>query len=83
MAAVLYQSRKGLVRQVIHEAIGFASKEFSIVAKRWDTIMMEFYACIIGIEHFAYYLRGKLFILDTYHRNILWIEKTDVPKIVR
>ena len=43
----------------------------------------ESYACFFGIEHFAYYLRGKPFILETDHRNILWIEKSDVPIIVR
>ena len=81
--AVLYQTRKGTDGTVTHEAIGFASKKFSDVALRWDTMTKESYGCFFGIEHFAYYLRGKPFILETDHRNILWIEKSDVPIIVR
>ena len=83
VGAVLYQTRTSPDSQVTHEAIGFASKKFSDVALRWDTMKKESYACFFGIEHFAYYLRGKSFILETDHRNILWIEKSDVPIIVR
>jgi len=31
----------------------------------------------------TYYLRGKPFLLETDHRNLLWIEKSDVPIVVR
>ena len=50
---------------------------------RWDTINKESCGCFFGIEHFAYYLSGKPFILVTDHRNILWIEKSDVPIIIQ
>ena len=50
---------------------------------RLDTIKIESYRCFFNIEHFAYYLRSKPFILETDHTNILWIEKSDVPIIVR
>ena len=43
VGAVLYQSRKGPDGQVTHEAIGFASKKFSDVAMRWDTMKKESY----------------------------------------
>ena len=43
----------------------------------------ESYTCFFCIKHFAYYLCGKPFILETDHRNILCIEKSDVPIIVR
>ena len=44
----------------------------------------ESYACFFCIEHFAAkYIRGKAFILETDLRNILWIEKSDVPIIVQ
>ena len=76
------QTRNSPDGQVTHEAIGFASQKFSDVALRWDTMKKESYACLFGIEHFAFYLRGKYFILETDHRNILWIEKSDVSIIV-
>ena len=44
---------------------------------------MKAYAAYYGVSHFAYYLRGKQFILETDHRNLLWIEKSDVPIVVR
>ena len=73
VGAVLYQNRIGSDGQVTHEAIGFASKKFSDVAMQWDTRKKESYACFFGIEHFAYYLHGKPFIIETDHRNMLWI----------
>ena len=63
VGAVLYQSRIGSDGQVIHEAIGFASDD----AMRWDAMKQESYACFFAIEPFAYYLRGKSFILETDH----------------
>ena len=35
------------------------------------------------MSHFAYYLRGKPFLVETDHRNLMWIEKSDVPIVVR
>ena len=80
---VLYQIKLGSDGQVTHETIGFASNKFSDVAMRWYTMNKESYGCFLGIDFFAYYLRGKPFILVTDHRNIFWIEKSDVPIIVQ
>ena len=54
VGAVLYQTRKGTDGTVTQEAIGFASKKFSDVALRWDTMKKESYGCFFGIEHFTY-----------------------------
>ena len=54
VGAVLYQNRIGVDGQVAQEAFGFASKKFSDVTMRWDTMKKESYACFFGIEHFAY-----------------------------
>ena len=32
---------------------------------------------------FAYYLYAKHFILETDHRNLIWMEQSVVPKIIR
>ena len=69
VGAVLSQSRKGDDGQVTHEADGFSSKKFSDVPMQWDTIKKESYACLFGIEHLAYYLRGKPFVLETDLRS--------------
>ena len=63
---------------MVHEPIGLAS-----IASRWDAFKKEAYATFYGVSHFAYYLRGKPFLLETDHLNMLWIEKSDVPIVVR
>jgi hypothetical protein len=63
--------------------IAFASKKFSVQATKWSTIEQEAYACYFGVNHFDYYLRCKPFILETDHNNLLWMEASSVPKIVR
>ena len=82
VGAVLYQERPDDFG-VVHEPIGFASQKFSSIASRWDAFKKEAYAAFYGVSHFAYYLRGKPFLLETDHRNLLWIEKSDVPIVVR
>jgi len=52
VGAVLYQERPDEFG-VGHETIGFASQK---------------YAAFYGVKHFAYYLRGKPFLLETDHR---------------
>ena len=79
IGAVLCQIRVAEDCTKTYEAIGLASKKFSDAAKSWDTMKKEYYACYFGIFIFAYYLRGKSFILKTYHNNILLIEKSLLP----
>ena len=67
----------------MYEPIGFASKKFSATAMNWDTFKKEAYVAFFGINYFAYYLRGKAFILETDHRNLQWIEKSEVSMVVR
>ena len=66
--AVLYQERPDEFG-VVHEPIGFASRTFSSIASTWDAFTKEAYAAFYGVNHFAYYLRGKPFLLETDHRN--------------
>ena len=63
--------------------IGFASKKFSEQAYRWDMFKKEAYAIFCGVKHFSYYLRGKPLVLETDHRNLLWIEKSEAAIVVR
>jgi phospholipid-translocating ATPase len=65
------------------QPIGLASHKFSDVATRWTTIEQEAYGCYFGILSFESKLRGKNFLLETDHRNLIWMEKSVVPKIVR
>ena len=81
--AVLFQVRIKDDGTEQYEPIGFASRKFSETAFKWDPYKKEAYACYFGVEYFAYYLRGKSFILETDHRNLVWIEQSEVPMVVR
>ncbi len=67
----------------ILQPISYVSKKFSDQARNWSTIEQEAYAIYYAVNHFAYYLRCKHFILETDHNNLLWMEASQVPKIVR
>jgi len=64
---------------VIHQPIAFSSKRFSDPATKWDAYKREAYAIFHGVHSFAYYLRGKPFLLETDHRNLQWIEASHSP----
>ena len=66
-----------------YRPIGFMSHKFSDVARKWSTIEQECFACYFGIKHFSYLLRGKPFTLETDHRNLIWMERSEVAKIIR
>ena len=83
VGAVLYQIRTDKDGKDANEPIGFASKKFSETAMKWDAFKKEAYAAFFGVNYYAYYLRGKAFILETDHRNLQWIEKSEVPMVVR
>ena len=67
----------------IYQPIAYVSKKFSPQATKWSTIEQEAYAIYFSVNHFDYYLRCKPFILETDHNNLLWMESSTVPKIVR
>ena len=65
------------------EPLGFKSRKFSAQASRWDMYKKEAFAVYEGVRSFSYYLRGKDFVLETDHRNLLWIERSTVPIVIR
>lgn len=79
----MIQVAKGEDGVEILQLLGFVSKNFSEPATRWSTIEQECYGIYHAVNSFAYYLYGKHFILETDHRNLVWIESSIVPKIVR
>ena len=70
--------------KVVQQVIAFASKKFSAQAFRWDMYKKEAFALYFAIKSFAYYLHGgKSFILETDHRNLLWIEQSEAAIVIR
>ena len=64
--------------------IAFCSHKFSGAATRWSTIEQEgwaiYHSVCIAFRHFVF---GKSFIVESDHRNLQWMESSQVPKIVR
>jgi len=69
--------------KVSYEVIGFKAQKLTGAARRWDTFKKEAYGVYYGVKSFAYYLRGKAFIIETDCRNLVWIEKSEVPIVIR
>jgi hypothetical protein len=83
VGAVLYQIFVNEAGEEVHQPIAFASKKFSIPAQKWDAFKREAFAIYYGVHSFAYYLRGKQFIVETDHRNLVWIEASQSPIVIR
>ena len=83
VGSVLYQVYTTPEGEQIHQPIMFSSKRFSETASRWDTYKREAYAIYHGVSSNHWYLRGKSFVLETDHRNLVWIESSDSPIVVR
>ena len=81
--AVLYQIFTKADGSLEYQPIGFGSKKFSDGALKWDTMKKETFGAYWGVKHFEHFLRNKGFVLETDHRNILWLDKSDVPIIMR
>jgi len=67
----------------IYQPIQFFAQKFSDQATRWSTIEQEAYAIYAAVLHLAYYLSCKPFLLETDHNNLLFMEQSVVPKIIR
>ena len=83
VGAVLFQTRANADGEIIHEPIAFSSKRFSEPATNWDAYKREAYAIYHSVHSFAWYLRGKEFVVESDHRNLQWIESSESPIVVR
>ena len=66
-----------------NEPIALISEKFSVQAVKWATIEQEGFAIQDSVRKLQYYLRCKRFVLQTDHRNLIWMAKSEVPKIIR
>jgi phospholipid-translocating ATPase len=83
VGAVLFQTYVDAGGNTMHQPISFTSKKFSDTAQRWHTFEKEAFGIYFGVHSNDYFLRGKPFLLETDHRNLLWIEKSQNPKVIR
>ena len=79
-AGILYQINADTN---IMEPLAAVSHKFSIQAMNWTTIDQEAFGNYFPVLKLQHFLIGKPFILMTDHFNLLYIEKSIVPRIKR
>ena len=80
---LMYDEHGQIIQEQVEETILFFSHSFSPQAAMWSTIEQECYAIFHGVTRLQEYLLGVPFTLETDHRNLLWLSKSAVPKLVR
>ena len=78
VGAVLVQIVDGEEQPIV-----FLSQSFSDVAKRWATIEQEAYGIFWAITKLEHYLKSTKFTLETDHRNLIYMNESLTPKVVR
>ena len=63
--------------------VAFMSHTFSAAERKWSTYEQECYSIVRAITHFDAMLLGHPFIVETDHRNLCWMQKSDNPKVIR
>lgn len=69
--------------QEMDQPIAYVSKAFTPAESRWSTIEQEAYGVFFCITSFSHYLLGHPFLVETDHRNLVYMEKAAAPKVVR
>jgi hypothetical protein len=77
-ATLTQQDEHGIERPIL-----FISHKFSEAAQKWSTIEQECFAFYYSILKLQQYLLGRHFFVATDHRNLVYLEKSTVPKLVR
>jgi hypothetical protein len=65
------------------QVLAFISKKFTTSSVRWSTIEKECFAMFYSCQKLRYYLHAKEFTMLTDHNNLLYMESSEVPKIIR
>lgn len=68
---------------IVNQPLYMTSHKFSEQASNWHTMEQEAYAIFHILQKLAHLLRGKQVIIQTDHRNLVWIEKSKDGKIIR
>jgi transposase InsO family protein len=75
---MLYQKKDG--RDL---PVAFFSRTFTATERRWSVFEKETYALTAAILQWESLLLGHHFVAEVDHRNCLWLEKSENPKVQR
>lgn len=65
------------------QPITFLSKAFSEVERRWSTYEQECFGIVHSVHNLRRHLLGRKFTVETDHKNLLWMQNCEAPKVVR
>ena len=63
--------------------VSFMSHSFSASERKWSTFEQEAFAVVKAITHWDSLLLGHPFVVETDHKNLCFLYKSDNPKVVR
>ena len=67
----------------VERPIGFYSKSLKGAELNWSTIEQECYAIMCAVREFDYLLRYRKFLLRTDHHNLIEMNVSKAPKVMR
>ena len=67
----------------VEKPISCFSKTFTDTASRWSTIEKECFALFASVLTFQSHLLGRPFIIKTDHKNLVYLQSSVVPKVIR
>ena len=77
-ATLVQENAEGVARPIM-----FLSKKFSAAAQKWSTIEQECFAVFYAITQLQSHLLGRHFFVATDHRNLIYLQRSTIPKLVR
>ena len=63
--------------------VSFISKTFTKTEQNWSTLEQELFAAVWSVKTWKSWLEGAHFHIQTDHKNILQLQKSTAPKVVR
>ena len=63
--------------------VSFISKTFTKTEQNWSTLEQELFAAVWSVKTWKSWLEGAHFHIQTDHKNILQLQKSVAPKVVR
>ena len=65
------------------KTVSFISKTFTKAEQNWSTLEQELFAVVWSAKTWMSWLEGAHFTVQTDHKNILQLQKSLAPKVVR
>jgi hypothetical protein len=65
------------------QPIAYTHHKFSSTAVNWSVLEKELYALVFSLQRLDYYIRLRHFTAETDHSNILYLQQSLIPKLVR